>query len=207
MKFLYRLFIRFLVVLVVLALVSLGYLHFAGFPDFLKEYLVSELYRAGYATQFGSIRLDIFRGVVATDATFADAKTPDQPLAQIDELELQFSLKRLLHKQSVIRAIHIANAVIAIPTPPDENGPARFTASDAYATFQFEDDGSIWVNRLTGVYCGIGLNVSGHIKPRSATPLNQAKANAPGDGRKAVSFPDEGGAGAEPDPGHVHPAT
>jgi hypothetical protein len=177
--------------LVVLLLVlSLGYLHFYGFPDFLKQYLLSELNRVGYAAQFTSIRLDLFRGVVATDATFADAKTPDQPLAQIDELELQFSLKRLIHKQTFIRAIHIANAVIAIPTPPDENGPAKFTASDAYATFKFEDDGSIRVDRLTGVYCGIRLNVSGRIKPRSAstTTTTPATAKVPTGGGQFLFF-------------------
>jgi len=169
--------------LVVLLLVlSLGYLHFYGFPDFLKQYLLSELNRVGYAAQFTSIRLDLFRGVVATDATFADAKTPDQPLAQIDELEMQFNVKRLIRKQPFIRAIHIANAVIAIPTPADENGPAKFTASDAYATFQFEDDGSIRVDRLTGVYCGIRLNVSGRIKPRSASPTTTATATVPAGG-------------------------
>jgi AsmA-like C-terminal region len=177
-KFLYRLFVRLLVLVVVLLLLSLGYLHFYGFPDFLKQLLLNELNRAGYAAQFTSIRLDLFRGVVATDATFADAKTPDQPLAQIDELELQFSMTRLIHKQGFIRAIHIANAVIAIPTPPDEKGPAKFTASDAYATFKFEDDGSIRVDRLTGVYCGIRLNVSGRIKPRSASPTAQTTETA-----------------------------
>jgi hypothetical protein len=169
-KFLYRLFVRLLVLVVFVLLLALGYLHFYGFPDFLKQVLLNELQRVGYAAQFTSIRLDLFRGVVATDATFADAKTPDQPLAQIDELELQFSVRRLINKQAFIRAIHIANAVIAIPTPADEKGPSKFTASDAYATFQFEDDGSIRVNRLTGVYCGIRLNVSGRIKPRSASP-------------------------------------
>ncbi len=173
-----------LALVVVLLLLSLGYLHFYGFPDFLKQLLLNELTRAGYAAQFTSIRLDLFRGVVATDATFADAKTPDQPLAQIDELELQFSVPRLIHKQNFIRAIHIANAVIAIPTPPDEQGPAKFTASDAYATFKFEDDGSIRVDRLTGVYCGIRLNVSGRIKPRSASPTTQTTGTAPtGGGR------------------------
>ncbi len=183
MKFLYRLFVRLLLLAVFLLLLSLGYLHFYGFPDFLKQLLLSELQRAGYAAQFTSIRLDLFRGVVATDATFADAKTPDQPLAQIDELELQFSLRRLLNKQTSIRAIHIANAVIAIPTPPDENGPAKFTASDAYATFKFEDDGSIRVDRLTGVYCGIRLNVSGRIKPRSASTTATPAAAAVPSGR------------------------
>src|SRR6266404_362100 len=172
----------------ILSLLSVGYLHFYGFPDFLKGLLLSELQRAGYAAQFTSIRLDVFRGVVATDATFADAKTPDQPLAQIDELELQFSLKRLLHKQTFIRAIHIANAVIAVPTPPDENGPAKFTASDAYATFKFEDDGSIRVDRLTGVYCGIRLNVSGRIKPRSASTTNNVAAKVPTSGGQFLFF-------------------
>jgi len=187
-KFLYRLFVRFLVVVVILSLLSLGYLHLYGFPDFLKDLLLSELQRAGYAAQFTSIRLDIFRGVVATDAKFADAKAPDKPLAQIDELELQFSVKRLIHKQTFIRAIHIANAVITIPTPPDENGPAKFTASDAYATFKFEDDGSIRVDRLTGVYCGIRLNVSGRIKPRSASTTNNASAKVPTGGGQFLFF-------------------
>ena len=179
MKFLYRFVTRFALVVMVLSLLSLGYLHLFGFPDVLKQFLLDELYRAGYAAQFSSIRLDLFRGVVATDATFADAKTPDQHLAEIDELELQFNLKRLIHKQNFIRAIHVANAVIAIPTPPDENGPAKFRALDAYATFQFGDDGSIQVDRLTGVYCGIRLNVSGRIKPRSASTVIGAPTTAP----------------------------
>ncbi|HVM59687.1 MAG TPA: AsmA-like C-terminal region-containing protein [Verrucomicrobiae bacterium] len=163
MKVLFRLFVRFVIVLVVLSALSLGYLHFYGFPGFLKDALVAELRKAGYEAQFGSIRLDLFRGIVATDASFADARAPKQPLAQIDELELRFNLRRLIHKQNPIRGIHIANAVIAVPTPPDENGPAKFTASGAYATFKLADDGSVHVDGLTGVYCGIRLNVSGYI--------------------------------------------
>jgi hypothetical protein len=162
-KLLFRLLVRFIIVLVVLFVLSLGYLHFQGFPGFLKEALIGELRKAGYSAQFGSIRLDLFRGFVASEATFADARAPEQTLAQIDELELRFNLRRLIHKQNPIRAIHIANAVIAVPTPPDENGPAQFTASDAYATFELSDDGSVRVDRLTGVYCGIRLNVSGYI--------------------------------------------
>jgi hypothetical protein len=65
----------------------------------------------------------------------------------------------------------IANATLSIPTPPDEIGPQNFAASSAYATFKFEDDGSIQVDQLTGVYAGIGLNISGRVKPRTATPI------------------------------------
>jgi hypothetical protein len=176
-KVLFRLLVRFVIVLVVLLVLSLGYLHFYGFPDFLKDALVGELRKAGYEAQFGSIRLDLFRGFVASEATFADARDPGQPLAQIDELELRFNLRRLIHKQNPIQAIQIANAVIAVPTPPDENGPAKFTASDAYATFELSDDGSVRVDRLTGVYCGIRLNVSGYIL--RGAPLPPAAPAAP----------------------------
>jgi AsmA-like protein len=177
-KVLFRLLIRFIIVLVVLLVLSLGYLHFYGFPDFLKEALIGRLRQAGYSAQFGSIRLDLFRGFVASEATFADARAPEQPLAQIDELEMRFNLRRLIHKQNPIQAIQIANAVIAVPTPPDENGPAKFTASDAYATFELSDDGSVRVDRLTGVYCGIRLNVSGFIL-RGALAPPPATSTAP----------------------------
>ncbi len=177
-KVLFRLLVRFMVVLVVLSALSLGYLHFHGFPGFLKKALIGELRKAGYSAQFGSIRLDLFRGFVASEATFADARAPEQPLAKINELELRFSLRRLFHKQNPIRAIHIANAVVAVPTPPDENGTARFTASDAYATFELGDDGSVRVDRLTGVYCGIRLNVSGFVL-RGAPPPTTAASTAP----------------------------
>ncbi len=178
-KVLYRLFVRLMITVVVLALLSLGYLHLAGFPLFLKDFLVGKLRQAGYAAQFDSIRLDLFRGVVATDATFADARAPEQPLAQIDELELRFNLRRLINKQNPIQAIHIANAIVAIPTPPDEDGPAKFTATDAYATFEFGDDGTIRVDRLTGVYLGIRLNVSGLVRPGAPSPAPAQAAPKP----------------------------
>ncbi len=178
-KVLFRLLVRFIIVLVVLSVLSLGYLHFYGFPGFLKEALIGELRKAGYSAQFGSIRLDLFRGFVASEATFADARAPEQPLAQIDELELRFNLRRLIHKQNPIQAIHIANAVVAVPTPPDENGPAKFTASDAYATFELGDDGSVRVDRLTGVYCGIRLNVSGVILRGAPPPPPTTSATPP----------------------------
>ncbi len=170
MKVLFRLFVRFVIVLAVFTALSLAYLHFFGFPGFLKEVVIGQLRKAGYDAQFGSIRLDLVRGIVASDATFRDPRAPEQILVQIDELELRFNLHRLIHKQNPIQAIHIANATIAVPTPPDENGPATFTASDAYATFELGDDGSVQVDRLTGVYCGIRLNVSGYIVRGTPAP-------------------------------------
>jgi hypothetical protein len=161
---------RLLALLAAVTLLALGYLHAFGLPEFLKRPLLRQLAQRGIAAQFASIRLDLFRGVVATGAALADATAPEQTLAQIDELELKFNLRRLLRGQpTILDAIRIANAVLSVPTPPDEHGAEQFTASDAYATFRFEDDGTIGIDRLTGLYCGIQLNVTGRLKPRAIT--------------------------------------
>jgi hypothetical protein len=182
-----RFLVRFVVTLVVLVSLALAYLHAVGFPEFAKRLLISELRKAGIEARFGLIRLDVFRGVVATGAVFSDANAPGQTLAQIDELQLQFNLWRLLHQQRAIQAIHIASAELAVPTPADEEGPAQFTASDAYATFQFADDGTIQVDRLSGVYCGIRLNVSGRLKPRT-TAVATGALSKPSEARGQFFF-------------------
>ena len=67
---------KLLGLLLVLVLMSLAYLHALGFPAFLQRRIVREFARAGVAARFGSLRLDLFRGVVATEAVLADVKAP-----------------------------------------------------------------------------------------------------------------------------------
>ena len=143
--------------LLLAAIGCLIYLNVYGFPQFLKDFVIGQFARSGYAIQFSSIRLDWLRGVIATDTVLADAKAPEQTLARIDEVQLHWNWQRLIHKQNAIDALQIANATISVPTPSDEIGPQQFTASSAYATLRIEDDGTIQIDQLTGVYCGIGL--------------------------------------------------
>ena len=172
--------------MLVLAAGAVVYLNVHGFPPFLKRIVADQLSRYGYAMQFGNIRLDLLRGVVATDAVFADAKEPDQTLATVDEVQLVWNWRRLLNQQNPLDAIRIANGTMSVPTPPDEIGPSQFTALQAYATMKFEDDGTIQIDQLTGLYCGIALRVTGRVKPRAATPTEaQRKAEA---GRSPFTF-------------------
>ena len=167
-KFLAKLIVRLVAILAAVILLTLAYLHVYGLPEPLQKFLLEQLAQAGIAAKFSSIRLDLFRGVVATDAVLADAREPDQTLATIDEVQLEFDIKRAMNRKNVLSAIRIANAVMSVPTPPDQKGAEEFTASDAYATFNLTDDGVIEIDRLTGVYCGIRLNVSGRVRPRTA---------------------------------------
>ncbi len=164
--------------LLALALFSLAYLHAVGFPDVLTRLVIDQLLRRGVAAQFGTIRLDLFRGVVANNAVFADAKAAELPVIRIDELQLVWNWRRLARRENALDSIRIANAVVTMPTPPDEIGPEEFRAESAYATFKFEDDGTIAIDRLTGLYCGIRLYVTGRVKPAAASTRPTSKPEA-----------------------------
>jgi hypothetical protein len=161
-KFAVRLFVVFFLFFVGAVL----YLDIRGFPAGLRGVVERQFLRAGYAVKFGTIHLDVLRGVIATDAVVADASTPKQILARIDEVQLHWNWRRLVRREMPIEALHIANATVSVPTPADDIGPEMFTAKEAYATFRFLDDRTTEIDQLTGVYCGIRVRVSGRVKPR-----------------------------------------
>ena len=169
-RFAVRLLGRLFGLVLVLLLMSMAYLHVRGFPPFLQRRVIQEFARAGIVAQFRSIHLDLFRGVVATDARLADVKDPQQPLAQIDQVQLQWNWRRMIRRQNFVGALRIANATVTIPTPIDEAGAAEFTAAGAYATVWFEDAGSIRIEQLSGVYCGIRLFVAGRLRHEAPAP-------------------------------------
>jgi len=150
------------------------------FPPFLTRRVEAQLLQRGLAVHFKSIRLDILRGVIATDAALADAREPERVLARIDRLQIEWDWHRLLSGDNAINDLRIANANVVVPTPADEIGPEVFTASDASATLRFPEDGAIQVDQLTGIYCGIRMRMSGRIKLRStalAGRKNPSKQN------------------------------
>jgi hypothetical protein len=163
-----------LVVLLLLALAgALVYLHLAGFPPVLQEYIRTQLARAGVACQYQSIHLRIMRGVVIGNAVLADAREPDKPLARVDQLALSWSWRRLWNRQQPITGLRIANATISLPLPADEVGQESFTASEAFAELAFNDDDTIDLNYLTGLYCGIRLQMSGRIQTKGARAMEE----------------------------------
>jgi len=72
-------------------IVAILYLDIWGFPSDLKQLVEQQFRSAGYAVQFGTIRLDVLRGVIATKAVVADANAQKQILARIDEVQFQWN--------------------------------------------------------------------------------------------------------------------
>ncbi|MCS7049045.1 MAG: AsmA-like C-terminal region-containing protein [Verrucomicrobiae bacterium] len=171
---------RLIGVLVVVMVASVAYLHAVGLPAFLKHRLEAEIRRTGIVLEFGAIRLDLFRGLVAQDFRLADARDPDDTWVRVDELLIEPNWQGLMQRRQPLRALRIVNANVAVPTPPDDRGSALFTAKEAYATVLFRDDGIIELDRLTGYYCGIQLYVTGLLRPVPLTEtVHQPKTPSP----------------------------
>ncbi len=136
-------------------------------PPFLTRRVEAQLLQRGIAAHFKSIQLDILRGVIATDAALADARKPDRVLARIDRLQIDWGWHRLLRGENAINDLRIANATVILPTPADEIGPEIFTASEASAILRFTEEGVIQLDKLTGIYSGIRMHMSGRIKLQS----------------------------------------
>lgn len=164
---------RLIGALVVVIVAGVAYLHTIGLPAFLKHRLEAQIRRTGVVLEFGSIRLDLFRGLVAQDFRLADVRDPDDTWVRVDELLVEPNWRGLLQRRQPLRALRILNANVAVPTPSDERGSAVFTAKEAYATVLFREDGTIELDRLTGYYCGIQLYVTGQLRP---APLTQPAA-------------------------------
>ena len=152
-----------------LALLAIAYLQVVGFPPLLTKIVIGQLRKAGIAAQFRSVRLVLLRGVMARDVVLADAAKPDKPLVRIDELALHWNWQRLLQRRNAVDTLRIANARVAVPTPSDGVSTEYFTAEKATAVLVFADDGTIHLTQLTGVYCGIGLHVTGTLKPQAVS--------------------------------------
>ena len=168
MKTFFKLTVGGLLLLLLLLVAVVVYFEEHDFPPYLTHAIEKQLLPRGIAAHFKAIRLDILRGVIATDATLADAREPEHVLARIDRLQIEWDWPRLLRGEPAINTLHIANANVIVPTPADEIGPEVFTASDASATLRLEEDGVVQVEQLTGIYCGIRLRMRGQIKLRSA---------------------------------------
>ena len=152
------------------------YLDRHDFPPAVVRHVEAQFLQRGIAAHCKSIRLEILRGVIATDAALADAREPDHVLARIDRLQIEWDWHRLLRGENAINDLRIANANVAVPTPADEIGPEVFTASDAAATLRFPEDGVIQIDQLTGIYCGIRMRMHGRIKLRTAGTLAGKKS-------------------------------
>ena len=153
-----------LALLVVVATVV--YFEEHDFPPYLTHAVERQLLQRGIAAQFKSIRLEILRGVIASDAELADAREPGHVLARIDRLQIRWDWPRLLRGENAISDLRIANANVVVPTPADEIGPEVFTAAEASATLRLAEDGVVEVDQLTGIYCGIRMRMDGQIKLR-----------------------------------------
>jgi hypothetical protein len=179
LKAAFKFLVRLGLLVIIGLLGAIIYLDLHGFPPFLRRVVEDQLRRRGISASFRAIRVDVLRGIVAQDAELADARAAQPTRAKIDELQIDWNWPRLIKGQNAIDGFRIANATVAVPTPPDEIGPGIFRAEEAYATVRFTDDGALVIEQLTGLYAGVQVRLSGQMRLRAATETPRDQPTEP----------------------------
>ncbi len=140
--------VRVTVLLTVLALVcALFWFNRFGLPDFLKRRLVETLQRQGIELAFDRMRLDLVHGLVIDNVRLGHARTPEDPVFSVAEVQLQLNYRALLRRQWHVDGLVLRQGRFAWPLSPTNlltldniSTDLRLQANDTWSLDQFQAD-------------------------------------------------------------------
>jgi len=142
---LFRYFRRFFLLLVLVLICALGWLNRVGLPDFLKRPLVDTLRARGIELQFASLRLSLWRGLVADDVHIGGTGEGESPTLSLRQVQLRLNYPALLHLQLQINGLVLRQGKFVWPLSPtntlalDQVGfELRFQTNDLWSLDNFQ---------------------------------------------------------------------
>ena len=142
---LFRHFRRLLLLLVLVLICALGWLNRVGLPDFLKRPLVDTLRARGIELQFASLRLSLWRGLVADDVHIGGTGEGESPALSLRQVQLRLNYPALLHLQLQINGLVLRQGKFVWPLSPtnalalDQVGfELRFQTNDLWSLDNFQ---------------------------------------------------------------------
>ena len=151
----------FLVLILIFALVWLNRI---GLPDFVKQPLIEKLRAHGVDLEFASLRLSLWRGLVADDVHIGRTEEGESPTLLLRQVQLRLNYPALLHRRIQIDGLVLRQGKFAWPLSPtntlvlDQVGfDLRFQTNDTWSLDNFQAG-----------FAGAKLALSGDIAHASA---------------------------------------
>ncbi len=107
MKFIYRFIVRVLVVLTLALFLALTYMHVIGVPKKLANYLLAEASTPNLAIEADSVRVDIFRGIIAEPVRIYQKHVVSSPFIHAEAVQIRFSPLAIFQKEQPVRHVRI----------------------------------------------------------------------------------------------------
>jgi hypothetical protein len=161
-RFLFRWFRVFVLLILFLAVAAVCYLHLIGLPDFVKRPLLRRLLAEGVAAQFTNMQLGWARGpsILIENADFSRSDQPLSPRLSASRAELALSGDALLHSQIALRSLQISSAQLQLPIS-QTNGDALLLTNVALDMRFYSNDVVLLNSR--GTFIGIQLDLIGEV--------------------------------------------
>lgn len=151
----------FLVLLLIFALI---WLNQVGLPDFLKQPLVEKLRAHGVDLKFASLRLSLWRGLVADDVHIGRTEEAQSPTLLLHQVQLRLNYPALLHRRLQIDGLVLRQGKFNWPLSPSNTLALDQVGFDL--RFQTNDTWSL--DNFSAGFAGAKLTLSGDIAHASA---------------------------------------
>src|SRR5207247_9069774 len=123
---------RITVLLVILALLgALVYLNQSGLPGFVKRPLLDRLRARGVDLEFSRLRLRWYRGIVAENVRFGQARDPASPRLSAKEVEIELNGRALRRWQLQVDALDLRQGRLECPVG-ETNATRSLTVEDIH---------------------------------------------------------------------------
>ncbi len=156
--------------LILVALCSLVYLNQVGLPDFVKRPLLQRLRARGLELQFSRLRLSFYRGLLAENVQFGQAREPLVPRLTAKELGVELDSRALARLQLQVEALSIRKGRLAWPIPDDSQPGRELSVEGIQTDLRFLPNDKWALDHFTAQFAGAQLQLSGTLTNASAVP-------------------------------------
>lgn len=160
---------RITVLLVILALLgAVIYLNQTGLPGFVKRPLLAKLRARGVNLEFSRLRLRWYRGIVAEDVRFGQAKDPASPRLSAKEVEIELNEHALARFQLQVDALDLRQGRLEWSVG-DTNAPDRtLTVQDIHTRLRLLPGDQWALDDFRARFAGARFILSGSVTNASA---------------------------------------
>jgi len=163
-------------------LAGVVYLTTDAFGRTWREFVIGELAGRGLHVSFKRLLVNPIGGIMARDVQIFTDADRKQVLVEMDHLNLDFNLGKLLEKKFVLEGLELSHTNVTLPVESEDTATGRKAAVieiEDLSARAFIQDGRIDLQEAEGKLSGIVLHVSGEMLLPSNT---EAKPEAPAKG-------------------------
>src|SRR5882762_11106972 len=101
---------------ILLALLALGWVNVVGFPGFVKQRLTTALQDHDVALQFSRVRWHFIHGIVAENVIIGDRQIhPDKPVLTAGQIQLRLDYGALVHRKLQLTGVVVRDGIFTLP--------------------------------------------------------------------------------------------